>query len=97
MTAGTMNVGPIIQAGEMAVAVAAAVREDNAGREVNVIDRGSYVRIEVDGECIIRRETLESELGRPFRMAELEVNMPSFVGQIETASDHIRFYKGRSA
>jgi toluene monooxygenase system protein D len=97
MTAGTMSVGPIIQAGEMADAVAAAVREDNAGKQVNVIDRGSYVRIEVDGECIIRRETIESELGRPFRMAELEVNMPSFVGQIETASDHIRFYKGRSA
>ena len=92
-----MTVGPIIQAGEFAEAVTAAVREDNAGKEVNVIDRGSYVRIEVDGECIIRRETLESELGRPFRMAELEVNMPSFVGQIETASDHIRFYKGRSA
>lgn len=97
MTAETAAVGPIIQAGEIAEAVAAAVREDNAGREVNVIDRGSYVRIEVDGECIIRRATLENELGRPFRMAELEVNMPSFVGQIETASDHIRFYKGRSA
>ena len=97
MTAGTTSVGPIIQAGEIAEAVAAAVREDNAGKQVNVIDRGSYVRIEVDGECIIRRETLESELGRPFRMSELEVNMPSFVGQIETASDHIRFYKGRSA
>jgi toluene monooxygenase system protein D len=97
MTAETMSVGPIIQAGEIAEAVAAAVREDNAGKQVNVIDRGSYVRIEVDGECIIRRETLENELGRPFRMSELEVNMPSFVGQIETASDHIRFFKGRSA
>ncbi len=97
MTAETATVGPIIQAGEIAEAVAAAVREDNAGKQVNVVDRGSYVRIEVDGECIIRRETLESELGRPFRMADLEVNMPSFVGQIETASDHIRFFKGRSA
>ena len=90
-------VGPVIQAGEIADAVAAAAREDNPGKEVTVNDRGSYVRIEVDTECIIRRETLEAELGRPFRMSELEVNMPSFVGQIETASDHIRFYKGRPA
>ena len=90
-------VGPVIQAGEIADAVAAAIREDNPGKEVTVNDRGSYVRIEVDTECVIRRETLEAELGRPFRMAELEVNMPSFVGQIETASDHIRFYKGRPA
>ena len=92
-----MSVGPVIQAGEIAEAVAAAVREDNPGKEVTVVDRGSYVRIEVDNECIIRRETLEAELGRPFRMSELEVSMPSFVGQIQTASDHIRFYTGRSA
>jgi toluene monooxygenase system protein D len=85
-------VGPVIQAGEIADAVVAAAREDNAGKEVTVVDRGAYVRIEVDRECILRRETLEAELGRPFRMSELEVNMPAFVGQIETASDHIRFY-----
>ena len=87
-------VGPVIQAGEIAEAVVAAVREDNPGKEVHVSDRGSYMRIEVDLECVIRRETLERELGRPFRMSELEVNMPAFVGQIETASDHIRFYFG---
>ena len=85
-------VGPVIQAGEIADAVVSAVREDNPGKEVQVSDRGSYMRIEVDSECVIRRETLERELGRPFRMAELEVNMPAFAGQIETASDHIRFY-----
>lgn len=85
-------VGPVIQAGEIADAVVAAVREDNPGKEVSIVDRGSYVRVEVDRECVIRRQTLEAELGRPFRMSELEVNMPAFVGQIETASDHIRFY-----
>ena len=92
--AGTSKnvVGPVIQAGEIADAVAAAVREDNPGKDVQVQDRGSYVRIEVDGECVIRRETLERELGRPFRMRELEVNMPAFAGRIETATDHIRFY-----
>lgn len=91
---GTSNnlVGPVIQSGEIAEAVAAAVREDNPGKEVHVSDRGSYMRIEVDDECLIRRETLERELGRPFRMQELEVNMPAFAGRIETASDHIRFY-----
>ena len=46
-------VGPVIQAGEIADAVVAAVQEDNAGKEVPVADRGSYVRIEVDTECII--------------------------------------------
>ena len=86
------RVGPVIQAGEIADAVIAAVGDDNPGKEIFVQDRGSYVRIEASGQCVIRRETLERHLGRPFRMAELEVNMPAFAGRIETAGDHIRFY-----
>jgi len=84
-------VGPVVQAGEMAAAVVSAARSDNSS-EVVVKDRGSYVRIELDGECLIRRESIERELGRPFRMRELEVNMPSFQGRIETTSEYFRFY-----
>ena len=84
-------VGPVVQAGEMAAAVVSAARSDNSS-EVVVKDRGSYVRIELDGECLIRRESIERELGRPFLMRELEVNMPSFQGRIETTSEYFRFY-----
>ncbi|MDQ4116506.1 MAG: MmoB/DmpM family protein [Actinomycetota bacterium] len=91
-------VGPILQSGEIARAVAQAVEVDNAGKRVEVRDRGSYVRIEVEGgECMLRRSTIEEELGRPFRMSELELNMSSFVGQIETGTEAVRFYKGASA
>lgn len=87
-------VGPILQSGEIARAVAQAVEVDNAGKRVEVRDRGSYVRIEVEGgECMLRRTTIEEELGRPFRMSELELNMSSFVGQIETGTEAVRFYK----
>lgn len=89
-------VGPVMQSGEIARAVAQAAEIDNPGRTVTVRDRGSYVRIEVDGgECILRRATIESELGRPFRLAELEVNMPSFVGRIDTGTEIVRFYLGK--
>ena len=88
-------VGPVIQAGELAEAVAEAVRVDNPGKRVDVRSRGTYVRIEVDGgECIIRRSTVEEQLGRPFRMRDLEVSMPSFVGRIETSTDQVRFWLG---
>lgn len=89
----TDPVGPVLQSGEVARAVADAAAIDNAGHEVDVRDRGSYVRVEVDGgECILRRATIEGELGRPFRMSELELIMPSFVGQIETSGEVFRFY-----
>ena len=84
-------VGPVVQSGEMANAVIDAARTDNAS-EVFVRNRGSYVRIELDGECLILRESMERELGRPFQMRELEVSMPSFQGRIETTSDYFRFY-----
>lgn len=86
------QVGPVIQAGEFADAVAEAVREDNPGKEVQIRTRASYVRIEVDGECILRRATVQAKLGRPFQMSELEVNMPSFAGQIESGDEEMRFY-----
>ena len=88
-------VGPVIQTGDLADAVASAAEIDNPGRRVEARSRGSYVRIEVDGgECVLHRQTIEDELGRPFRMRDLEVNMPSFVGRIETGTESIRFYLG---
>lgn len=86
-------VGPVVQAGEIAEAVAEAARINNEGKRVDVRNRGSYVRIEVDGgECVLHRATIEEQLGRPFQMRELEVSMPSFVGRIETGTDTVRFY-----
>lgn len=91
-------VGPVVQVGELADAVAAAAVIDNEGHRVDIRNRGSYVRIEVDGgECILNRSTIEDELGRPFRMRDLEVSMPSFVGRIETGTEQIRFYLAHRA
>lgn len=86
------TVGPVVVSGEIGTAVTEAIRRDNPGKEVVIEDRGSYLRIGVDDECIIRQATLEEELGHPFPIRDLEVNMPSFVGQIDTGSDSIRFY-----
>ena len=87
-------VGPVVRAGEVAEAVAEAARLDNPDREVTVVDHNAYVRVQCTDECVIRRETMEEALGRPFQMRELEVNLASFAGQIETTSDQVRFYHG---
>jgi len=87
-------VGPVVRSGEVAEAVAEAARIDNPSREVTVVDHTAYVRVQCADECVIRRETIEEALGRPFLMRELEVNLASFAGQIETTSDHVRFYHG---
>ncbi|MGD9764815.1 MAG: MmoB/DmpM family protein [Candidatus Binatia bacterium] len=85
-------VGPVLRRGELAEAVAEAVRDDNPGKEVYIEEHASYVRIHTEDECIIRRETVEHMLGRRFEMQEIELNMSAFSGQIETGDDYIRFY-----
>lgn len=86
------RVGPVMRAGELAEAVAAAAREDNPGKEIRVDDKRAYLRIDTDDEMIIRRTTIEQALGRPFKMPELEIDLSSFAGRIQTNPDYVRFY-----
>jgi toluene monooxygenase system protein D len=89
---GLNSVGPVMRSGELAFAVAEAAAEDNPDKEIRVEDKRAYLRIETDNEMILRRETIERALGRPFAMNDLEVDLSSFAGQIETLPDAIRFY-----
>lgn len=86
------RVGPVIRACDISRAVIEAAREDNPERDIVVDDQLAYVRIYTDSEMVIRRETLEEALGRPFKMAELELNLATFAGQIETSQDQVRFF-----
>ena len=85
-------VGPVLRVGEVADAVVEALQEDNPGKEFRVEDRVAYVRAETEGERVVRAATVAQVLGRPFRIAELEVNLSSFSGRIETTDDTMRFY-----
>ena len=86
------RVGPILRASGITAGVVEAAEEDNPDKTIRVDDKLAYVRIDCEGELVLRRETLERALGRPFKMSELEVNLASFAGRIETTEDQVRFY-----
>lgn len=86
------RVGPVLRACSITAGVIEAAEEDNPGKEIRVDDKLAYVRIDAEGELILRRKTLEQALGRPFRMSELEINLSSFAGRIQTTDDYVRFY-----
>jgi toluene monooxygenase system protein D len=86
------RVGPILRAGPITQGVIEAAEEDNPGKQIRVDDKLAYVRIDCEGELVLRRETLERALGRPFKMSELELNLGSFAGRIETGDEQVRFY-----
>lgn len=85
-------VGPILRQGELAKAVAEAAVIDNPKKHVRVDDKVAYIRVQTDDEMIIRRATVEEMLGRPFEMRDLEIDLSSFAGRIETHGDYVRFW-----
>ncbi len=99
-TAGDMlnnnMVGPVIRAGDVARAVAEAAEIDNPDKEIIVTDRLAYLRIQTEEEMVLKQDTIEEMLGRPFKMMDLEINLSSFAGQIRMSDDHVRFYLNKT-
>jgi toluene monooxygenase system protein D len=82
-------VGPVLRMSEGVEAIIAAIEEDNPGTEIEVIDRGAYVRIQAEQRLKVTRASIEKYLGRAFEMRQLEPMMSAFAGRIDTTSDAI--------
>lgn len=89
---GEEGCGPILRSGEIADAVLDAIVDDNPDKQVFVIDRGDYVRINTLGACRLTRGSMERNLGRDFPLPRIEIEMPSFAGRIRTTDDEITWY-----
>jgi hypothetical protein len=75
------KVGPVLARGPRSQAVVQAIRELNG--EVDVIDRGAYLRVLVRGRCRLTRSAVERQLGESFQLpADLEEVMVSFSGTL---------------
>ena len=82
----TARIGPILEANDVGRAVIAAIREQHA--DVEVQDRGSYLRVLAAVRCAASRQAVERILGRPFRLpSDLEMIMPSFQGTFSVTED----------
>ncbi|WP_269620625.1 MmoB/DmpM family protein [Zhongshania sp. BJYM1] len=86
------NVGPIMRAGDVADAVVEAAIIDNPGKNIVVDNKNAYIRISANNELRLTRETIELELGRPFKMNEIEIELASFAGRIKMTTDEVIFY-----
>jgi toluene monooxygenase system protein D len=82
-------VGPVLRMSDDIDAIIAAIEDDNPGTEIEVIDRGAYVRIQAEQRMKVTRASIERHIGRTFEMRQLEPMMSAFAGCIETTSDAI--------
>jgi toluene monooxygenase system protein D len=74
-------VGPVLRMGDEVDQVIAAIEDDNPDTQIEVIDRGAYVRVQGEDEITLTQDTLRRYLG-----ADYEIR--SF-GGIITTSDTI--------
>jgi toluene monooxygenase system protein D len=92
------RVGPVLQSGSVADAIAAAIKDLN--QDVLVVDRGAYLRVLVPQYCVVTRSAIEKHLGRPFRFpGELEIVMSAFKGSLQLNQDDAawRFARARNS
>ncbi|MEV5408771.1 MmoB/DmpM family protein [Thermopolyspora sp. NPDC052614] len=89
--------GPLLRSGDTTDAVIEALREDNPGSELLIQDHGGYLRIEGEDGLLLRRETAERALGRPFRMQEIELLMAGYSGMIALTEESARWYFKKDA
>ncbi|WP_067673203.1 MmoB/DmpM family protein [Nocardia miyunensis] len=82
-------VGPVLRMGGEIDDVVAAIRDDNPDREIETIDRGSYVRVQTSTRMRLSLETLRVYLGPSYELALFSSMMPSFVGRMVTSSDEL--------
>ncbi len=93
------RVGPIMRGvdGELCDAVINAIEDDNPDSDVEVDDQVGYVKITTPWRCRLTRASLERELGRSFRLADIETNLAGFAGRIIVGDDEIVWHLDREA
>jgi len=84
-------VGPILRMCDEVESVIRAIQDDNPD-DLEIVDRGAYVRVQRREFLRVTRESLERHLGAGFQMSRLEAIMSAFAGRIRTSSDEIVWY-----
>ena len=79
------NVFIALQKNEESRCIVAAILADNPGAIVN--EQPAMVKIDVPNRMVIRKNTIEAEMGRDFDLQELHVNLITLTGHIDETDD----------
>jgi toluene monooxygenase system protein D len=82
-------VGPVLRMCDEVDLVIQAIIEDNPDLEIDVVDSGSYVRVQAPGFLRVTLASLQRNLGHSFEMRHLGSMLSAFAGRIATTTDEI--------
>jgi len=79
------NVFIALQRNEETRSIIDAILADNPGARLD--EQPAMVKINVPGRLVVRRSTIEQEIGRDFDLQELHVNLITLTGHIDESDD----------
>jgi phenol hydroxylase P2 protein len=79
------NVFIAFQKNEESRCIVDAIVADNPTATVN--EQPAMVKVDVPGRMVIRRSSIEQQIGRPFDLQELHVNLITLSGHIDETDD----------
>ena len=79
------NVFIALQRNEETRPIIDAILMDNPGAQLD--EQPAMVKINVPGRLVVRRSTIEQEIGRDFDLQELHVNLITLTGHIDESDD----------
>jgi len=82
-------VGLVLRMGDEVDQVIAAIEDDNPDTDIDVIDRGAYVRVQGEDQITVTQDTLRRYLGADYEIRSFGGIMSAFSGRVITTSDTI--------
>jgi phenol hydroxylase P2 protein len=77
-----------LQTNEESRYIVEALLEDNP--EAVVDEQPAMVKINVPHRLVLRRETVEEKIGRPYDLQEMQVNLITLSGHVDEDEDEFR-------
>lgn len=77
----------ILQANEDTRPIVEAISQDND--EATVIYEPAMVKVQAEDFLVVKRETIEEEIGREFDMQELNINLITLSGNVDEDEDQL--------
>ena len=79
------NVFIAFQKNEESRAIVNAILADNPQAIVN--DQPAMVKIDVPGRLVVRKSTIEEEIGRDFDLQEMQIHLITMSGNVDETDD----------
>ena len=79
-----------LQTNEETRPIIEAILQDNPGAVCD--EQPAMVKIDAEGKLVVRRETIEELIGRPYDLQEMQIHMITMSGNLDQTDDEMTLF-----